>query len=67
MPETKRYIGEILRRIARNQIDPRRAGLLLYGLQVMPELPTSQPPPTHSVLCSLGQYVTYRSAVIPIL
>ena len=29
MPETKRYIGEILRRIARNEIDPRRAGLLL--------------------------------------
>lgn len=27
-------IGEVLRRIASNQIDPRRAGLLLYGLQI---------------------------------
>ena len=38
MPEDRAAIqlsiGEILRRIARNQIDPRRAGLLLYGLQI---------------------------------
>ena len=27
-------IGEVLQRIAANQIDPRRAGLLLYGLQI---------------------------------
>jgi hypothetical protein len=27
-------IGEVLRRIAANEIDPRRAGLLLYGLQI---------------------------------
>ncbi len=27
-------IGEVLRRIAANAIDPRRAGLLLYGLQI---------------------------------
>src|SRR5580704_16868250 len=27
-------IGEVLRRIASNNIDPRRAGLLLYGLQI---------------------------------
>src|SRR5882724_2317706 len=27
-------IGEVLQRIARNEIDPRRAGLLLYGLQI---------------------------------
>ena len=27
-------IGEILRRIATNDVDPRRAGLLLYGLQI---------------------------------
>ncbi len=27
-------IGEILRRIASNELDPRRAGLLLYGLQI---------------------------------
>ena len=27
-------IGEVLRRIARNELDPRRAGLLLYGLQI---------------------------------
>src|SRR5207253_8270328 len=27
-------IGQALRRIAANEIDPRRAGLLLYGLQI---------------------------------
>jgi len=27
-------IGEVLRRIAANTLDPRRAGLLLYGLQI---------------------------------
>src|SRR5882757_8049061 len=27
-------IGEVLQRIASNDIDPRRAGLLLYGLQI---------------------------------
>ena len=27
-------LGEVLRRIASNEIDPRRAGLLLYGLQI---------------------------------
>ncbi len=27
-------IGEVILRIARNQIDPKRAGLLLYGLQI---------------------------------
>ena len=27
-------IGEVLQRIAANDIDPRRAGLLLYGLQI---------------------------------
>jgi hypothetical protein len=27
-------IGEVLRRVASNNIDPRRAGLLLYGLQI---------------------------------
>ncbi|MGI4826640.1 MAG: hypothetical protein ACRYFU_00360 [Janthinobacterium lividum] len=27
-------IGEVLRRIASNDIDPRRAGLLLYGCQI---------------------------------
>ena len=27
-------IGEVLLRIARNEIDPKRAGLLLYGLQI---------------------------------
>ena len=38
-------IGEVLRRIAANDIDPKRAGLLLYGLQIassnLPK-PTSQ-------------------------
>jgi hypothetical protein len=42
-------IGEVLRRIARNEIDPRRAGLLLYGLQIaslnLPKItkPTAEP------------------------
>lgn len=27
-------IGQVLQRIARNEIDPKRAGLLLYGLQI---------------------------------
>ena len=35
-------IGEVLRRIAANEIDPKRAGLLLYGLQIAsPNLPQS--------------------------
>jgi hypothetical protein len=37
-------IGEVLRRIASNEIDPRRAGLLLYGLQIASlNLPKSSP------------------------
>jgi hypothetical protein len=36
-------IGEVLQRIAANDIDPRRAGLLLYGLQIaslnLPKIP----------------------------
>src|SRR6201996_7896924 len=37
-------IGEVLRRIASNDIDPRRAGLLLYGLQIASlNLPKSNP------------------------
>jgi hypothetical protein len=37
-------IGEILQRIASNDIDPRRAGLLLYGLQIASlNLPKTQP------------------------
>ncbi|MCU1224935.1 MAG: hypothetical protein JWQ42_3028 [Edaphobacter sp.] len=36
-------IGEVLQRIASNDIDPRRAGLLLYGLQIASlNLPKSQ-------------------------
>jgi hypothetical protein len=38
MPEDRSAIqlaiGEVLRRIASNDIDPHRAGLLLYGLQI---------------------------------
>jgi hypothetical protein len=43
-------LGQILHRIATNQIDPRRAGLLLYGLQIAasilpkPERPTKHQP-----------------------
>jgi hypothetical protein len=40
-------IGEVLRRIASNDIDPRRAGLLLYGLQIaslnLPKPQATQP------------------------
>jgi hypothetical protein len=40
-------IVEVLRRIAANDIDPRRAGLLLYGLQIaslnLPKPQTAQP------------------------
>ncbi len=43
-------IGEVLQRIAANDIDPRRAGLLLYGLQIAstvlpkePKEPNAQP------------------------
>jgi hypothetical protein len=37
-------IGEVLQRIAANDIDPRRAGLLLYGLQIASlNLPKTQP------------------------
>jgi len=39
-------LAEVLRRIALNSIDPRRAGLLIYGLQVASlNLPKSQPNP----------------------
>jgi hypothetical protein len=43
-------LGQVLQRIASNQIDPRRAGLLLYGLQIAasilpkPERPTKDHP-----------------------
>jgi hypothetical protein len=37
-------IGQVLQRIAANDIDPRRAGLLLYGLQIASlNLPKTQP------------------------
>src|ERR1700722_124073 len=37
-------IGQVLQRIAANDIDPRRAGLLLYGLQIaILNLPKPQP------------------------
>jgi hypothetical protein len=40
-------IGEVLQRIAANDIDPRRAGLLLYGLQIASlNLPKTQPAKT---------------------
>jgi hypothetical protein len=40
-------IGQVLQRIASNDIDPRRAGLLLYGLQIASlNLPKPQSPST---------------------
>jgi hypothetical protein len=42
-------IGEVLQRIAANDIDPRRAGLLLYGLQIASlNLPKTQPTQRHA-------------------
>jgi hypothetical protein len=42
-------IGEVLQRIAANDIDPRRAGLLLYGLQIASlNLPKPQPTQRHA-------------------
>ena len=38
-------IGQVLQRIASNDIDPRRAGLLLYGLQIA-SLNLPKPEPT---------------------
>src|SRR5437867_1602362 len=41
-------IGEVLQRIAANDLDPRRAGLLLYGLQIaslnLPKQPKKSEP-----------------------
>ena len=39
-------IGQVLQRIAANDIDPRRAGLLLYGLQIASLNLPKQPPAT---------------------
>ncbi len=39
-------LAEVLRRIAGNQITPRRAGLLLYGLQTAALTSPTSPPPT---------------------
>jgi hypothetical protein len=42
-------IGEVLQRIAANDIDPRRAGLLLYGLQIASlNLPKPNPKTTQT-------------------
>jgi hypothetical protein len=52
MPEDRAAIqlsiGEVLRRIARNEIDPRRAGLLLYGLQIARSNLPRDPKPTRT-------------------
>src|SRR5216683_2157200 len=46
-------IGEVLLRIARNEIDPKRAGLLLYGLQIaslnLPPVPKKSTRDTYPV------------------
>ena len=40
-------LGQVLHKIANNELDPRRAGLLLYGLQIastmLPKAPRSEP------------------------
>ena len=52
-------IGEVLQRIARNQIDPRRAGLLLYGLQIaslnLPPHPRQAPDRPRSAYAHRGR------------
>src|SRR5258708_40196450 len=49
----QRSIGEVLLRIARNEIDPKRAGLLLYGLQIaslnLPPVPKKSTRDTYPV------------------
>ena len=54
-------IGEVLQRIAANDLDPRRAGLLLYGLQIanaaLPKEP-SQPATTRNARSSRAQSPT---------
>ena len=56
-------IGEVLRRIAANQLDPRRAGLLLYGLQIASSNLPKDPP--RSANDSRDTYNTYDAYEIP--
>jgi len=63
-------IGEVLQRIASNDIDPRRAGLLLYGLQIASSnlaRINSNPSPSKVVLSAEptndGQYLAEPGAV----
>jgi 2,3-bisphosphoglycerate-independent phosphoglycerate mutase len=54
-------IGQVLRRIASNDLDPRRAGLLLYGLQIaslnLPR-PTREPAPTQEPVTEIITHPT---------
>ena len=51
-------IGQVLQRIASNDIDPRRAGLLLYGLQIASlNLPKPQPAKSHDQPAAAAQTV----------
>ena len=52
-------IGEVLRRIASNEIDSRRAGLLLYGLQIASlNLPPKPPKPNKTNPANPSEFVT---------
>jgi hypothetical protein len=50
----QRAIGEVLQRIAANEIDPKRAGLLLYGLQIaslnLPKAPETKFEPVEEIV-----------------
>jgi hypothetical protein len=50
-------IGQILQRIASNQIDPRRAGLLLYGLQIAASILPKPQKPAKSTRSSEPEYL----------
>jgi hypothetical protein len=56
-------IGEVLRRIASNNIDPRRAGLLLYGLQIaslnLPRQKQAEAPPTGELVEEIVVHPTH--------
>jgi hypothetical protein len=62
-------IGEVLRRIASNQLDPRRAGLLLYGLQIaslnLPKPSTREDSTANDFVEEITQHPTFGTLAPP--
>jgi len=59
-------IGEVLRRIASNEIDSKRAGLLLYGLQIASiNLPRADRATGHSTYNARSRYRTSATRKAP--